>query len=305
MASAGCRAGATTAVKDQRHNLQSGGEQRWYYLTTPRQADGRKPVPLVVDFHGLSEGATVHVQMTQFGKLAQHKGFIVATPNGTGNPVAWNISDLSSSNPDVRYVKQLLDSLEATHCIDTSRVYATGLSDGALFSSLLACTMADRFAAIAPVAGVAMPKNCNPARPIPVLAFHGTADPILLFNGGIGDALSKALGGKTSIKTTATTVPTDLNGTGYPAAVAAWAAKDGCDSTATDKKVAHDLIRRTYQCPGGVGVQFYIVLGGGHAWPGSALSKSIVNIVGPTTFSINATDEIYRWFQHYRLAKTS
>lgn len=301
VASAGCRAGATTAVTAERHDLSSGGQPRWYLLTTPQLADGAKPVPLVLDFHGLSEGATVHVQMTQFGRLAQAKGFVVAFPNGMGKPVQWNISDQSSANPDLGFVTKVLDTIEADHCIDTTRVYATGLSDGALFSSLLACTMADRFAAVAPVAGVAMPKGCNPARPIPVLAFHGTADPILLFNGGIGDRLTQVLGGKSDIKTTPTTVPTDLHGAGYPAAVADWAAKDGCDAKATDTRVAKDLIRRTYRCPAGVGVEFYIVEGGGHAWPGSALSKSIATIVGPTTSSIDATAEIYRWVTQYQL----
>ncbi|MDQ6697320.1 MAG: hypothetical protein M3Z46_07665 [Actinomycetota bacterium] len=303
MASAGCRAGATTAVKDQRHDLQSGGEQRWYFLTTPSVANGRRPMPLVVDLHGLAEGAGIHVQMTQFGRLAQAKKFIVATPNGTGSPVGWKIGDESPSNPDLQFVTKLLDDIEAKRCIDTSRVYATGLSDGALFSSLLACTMSNRFTAIAPVAGVAMAKTCTTSRPVPVLAIHGTADPILLFNGGVGDRLSQVLGGKSNIKTTSTTVPTDLHGTGYPAAVAAWAAKDGCDHQATDKRIARDVIRRTYSCPAGVGVEFLIVIGGGHSWPGSQLSKSIANIVGPTSFSFDATAEIYRWLHQYRLSK--
>lgn len=302
VASAGCRPGATAAVTDQRHNVQSGGTQRWYLLTTPKVADGRKPVPLVVDFHGLAEGAAVQVQMSQFGRLAQARNFIVATPNGTGTPVGWKISDQAPSNPDLQFVIKLLDGIEAEQCVDTSRVYATGLSDGALFSSLLACTMANRFAAIAPVAGVAMPKPCNASRRVPVLAIHGTADPILLFNGGIGDRLSQVLGGKSNIKTTATTVPTDLHGAGYPAAVAAWAAKDGCNPQATDRRIKSDVIRRTYRCPAGLGVEFLIVTGGGHSWPGSQLSKSIVNIVGPTTFSIDATAEIYRWLRQYRIS---
>ncbi len=288
-------------MKDKRIDMKSGAQARWYLLTTPRLPDGRKPVPLIVDFHGLLEGAQVHVQMSQFGRLAQRKGFIVATPNGTGNPVGWNISEQSSANLDLAFVTKLLDSIESAHCVDTSRVYSTGLSDGALFSSLLACTMADRFTAIAPVAGLAMPKNCHPSRRIPVLTFHGTADPILLFNGGIGDTLSKVLGGKSAANTTTTTAPADLDGKGFPAAVAAWAASDGCDPKPVDRRVKPDLIRRTYRCPSGVGVEFIIVVGGGHTWPGSQFSKAIASIVGPTTFSVDATAEIYRWLVQYHL----
>lgn len=298
--SSGCGAGTSPATLDMRHDLTSGSQKRWYFLTTPR-TNNQRAIPLVVDFHGLAEGADVHRRMTHFSQLGQRKGFIVATPNGTGSPVQWNISDQSSKNKDLEFVGKLLDSIEGAHCVDTSRVYATGLSDGALFSSLLACTMADRFAAVAPVAGLAKPGDCHPSRPIPMLTFHGTADPILLFNGGVGDALNQALGGKSDIKTTATTVPTDLHGTGYPAAAAAWAAEDGCGAKATDTRVARDLIKRTYRCPAGLGVQFFIVVGGGHSWPGSEFSKAIGKIVGPTTFSIDATAEIYRWVRQFTL----
>ena len=87
--------------------------------------------------------------------------------------------------------------MEAHQCVDESRIYATGLSDGALFTSLLACTMANRFAAFAPVAGVVVNKPCDPGRRVPIIAFHGTADPILYFNGGVGTAmLNNALSGE-------------------------------------------------------------------------------------------------------------
>ena len=57
------------------------------------------------------------------------------------------------------------------------------------------------------------------------------------------------------------------------------------------------MILRTFDCPDGADVEFYIIEGGGHSWPGSEFSKSIESIVGPTTFDIDATDLIWTFFQ--------
>ncbi len=95
--------------------------------------------------------------------------------------------------------------------------------------------------------------------------------------------------------------PVNLNGKGYPANVKAWAAKDGCNLQPTDTKVSAHVILRTYRCPPGAAVEFYIVLGGGHAWPGSKVSAALKSITGPSTFEINATDIIWRFFQQHRL----
>jgi len=262
------------------------GVKRLYLLTTPPTHKGA-PLPVVIDLHGLSEGAELEAITTQFSPKARANGFIVAFPQGTGSPVGWDVDPATIGHPnlDVTFMNALLDKLEAQLCVDESRIYATGLSDGALFTSLLACTMTNRFAAFAPVAGVVMPVPCNPGRPVPILAFHGTADPILPFNGGTPGT---------------TPPPVDLRGTGYPANVQAWAEKDGCNPSSTDTQVSPHVILRTYSCPPGAAVEFYIVLGGGHAWPGSTISA----MNGPSTFEINATDVIWNFFRKYRLGST-
>jgi polyhydroxybutyrate depolymerase len=198
-------------------------------------------------------------------------------------------------------VSALLDQIEANQCVDETRIYATGLSDGAIMTSLLACEMSDRIAAFAPVSGVQLPKLCPAKRRVPILAFHGTADPILLFNGGVGSAVLKhALGGggpAPSIKVP----PANLNGPGYPATVASWAERDGCDRNPVNTKVSPHVIHRVYRCPAGVAVEFYIILGGGHAWPGSQFSEKIASITGPTTFEINASTTIWAFFQRFQV----
>jgi polyhydroxybutyrate depolymerase len=317
--SSGCSATATSSVTppvtNLRQTLEVDGVSRWYLLNLPASStpsptpsakssgsSGVRPRPLVLDFHGLSEGATLHSTTSQFGTLGQQDGFIAVFPNGTGTPVRWNTT-AQTHNPDLDFVTALLTHLESTLCIDTSRVYASGFSDGSFMVSLLACTMSNRFAAIAAVSGLQLDKPCRTTRRVPILTFHGTADPILYFNGGIGTAtLNKLLGGKTSGSSTPTTLPkVKLHGAGYPATVQAWAIKDGCNAHSTDTRLSSQIILRRYACPARTDVEFYIVLGGGHAWPGSKFSQAISSLTGYTTFQISATPTIWSFFRRFQL----
>jgi polyhydroxybutyrate depolymerase len=295
--SAGCGTSTEKATDADRRTLTVDGEERWYLLTTPPAHDGKEPLPLVLDFHGLAEGAAAHTAMSDMGTLAKKEGFVVAFPNGTGQPVRW---DLDPKSPDLTFIDTLLDTLGDDLCIDTSRVYASGLSFGALLSSYLACERADRFAAVAPVAGITVfDDDCTPSRPVPVVAFHGTADKILRFNGGVG-----AIPGisKPEATTTPTTLAaTDLDGPGYPEAVKKWAARNGCEPTPTDTDVTKEVVKRVYTCPAGQNVEFFIVEGGGHAWPGSKFSEAVAKAVGYTTMDINATEEAWKFFQRFQL----
>jgi polyhydroxybutyrate depolymerase len=319
--SVGCARPSAPSVTSLRQNLTVDGAARWYLLDTPSPSTPSptkvRPSttattsttasarPLVLDFHGLAEGAVIHSDTTQFGVLGQQDGFVVAFPQGTGSPAQWDTTSQKPTNPDLQFVTAMLDQIESTQCIDTSRVYASGFSDGSFMVSLLACTMSNRFAAIAAVSGLQLDKPCKTTRRIPILAFHGTADPILFFNGGIGTAtLNKVLGkapAPSASTTTTTTQPAKLHGPGYPATVQAWAVKDGCDPHSTDTKLSSQVIRRTYQCPAGTDVEFYIIVGGGHAWPGSKISQAISSLTGFTTFQINATDAIWSFFHRFQL----
>lgn len=309
--SAGCTAatavGNRPAVTNLRQNITVDGAPRWYLLNEPARGrrQARVPRPLVLDFHGLAEGATLHTITTRFGVLGQKDGFDAVFPNGTGTPVQWN-TGAQAHNADLDFVSAMLDHLESAHCIDTSRVYASGFSDGSFFVSLLACTMSNRFAAIAAVSGLQLDKPCHTGRKIPILTFHGTADPILYFNGGIGIGILNRILGKggppQGSPTTTTTLPkANLHGSGYPATVKAWAKKDGCGRRSTDGRISSQVILRRYECPAGSDVEFYIILGGGHAWPGSKFSQQISSLTGYTTFQINATNAIWSFFRRFKL----
>lgn len=291
VASDGCGTSRVEAVDVDRRDLDDG---RHYLVTTPTAHDGETPIPLVVAFHGLSEGAEVHALQTQLGPYGEEEGFAVAFPHGTGEPVRWDTTPDREANPDLVYVETVLDELEADLCIDTSRIYATGLSNGAMMSSAIACALTDRFAAVAPVAGLTDYDGCEPTRAIPIHTFHGTVDPILLFNGGVD--LSVLEGGESA------EIPeADLDGEGYPATAATWAERNGCDADATDDERSDTLLRRTWDCPADAPVVFDIIDGHGHGWPGSEFSVSIEEFVGPNDMSVDANEEMWRFFQRFAL----
>lgn len=300
VASAGCSVGVTPTSLERR-TVAVAELERWYLITVPSSARPGAPLPLVVDLHGFTEGADAHAAMTGMGDAAERHGFVAVVPQGTGAPTRWAAGPAGSAagpNPDLDFANALLDQVERAACIDLGRVYVIGLSNGAMLASLLACRLADRIAAVAPISGVVAYDDCSPAAPVPMLTIHGTADPILHFNGGVGDLVRVAAGGgrtaasatSTTSSAPATSAAPDLNGPGYPAAVAAWAERNGCDPVPEEADVSATVLHRTYDCPTGEDVEMYIVRGGGHAWPGSELSRGLAGLLGPTTFDIDATE---------------
>lgn len=299
--SPGCSSGSHPEITLMKQTVSVNGVERWYLISTPPDETRSHPSPVVLDFHGLDEGATIESTTTELGPYGQDHGFIAVFPEGTGNPLSWDTSTTSASNPDLQFVSDLLNRIEATQCVDETRIYATGLSDGAFMTSLLACTMSNRIAAFAPVSGVQLPNPCKATRHVPILAFHGTGDPILYFNGGVGTSvLEHAIGDEKGAAPAVAIPKANLNGPGYPATVKAWAKRDGCATDPVDTKIASQVIRRVYKCPPGTAVEFYIILGGGHAWPGSKFSEEIAAITGPTTFEINATSIIWNFFKQFQ-----
>ncbi len=303
--SAGCGAAATGVTAGQsKPTMTSSGESRWYYQDVPSAHDGTTPVPLVLDFHGYSEGADVHLQMSQLTKLGATEGFVTLTPMGTGPVPRW---DAALGSKDVTFTGEMLDAVEENLCIDTNRVFVTGLSNGAFMTSAIACALGDRVAAVAPVAGVRDIADCAPERPVPVVAFHGTADGFVSFNGGLGeealDLPAPDGSGKTLRDTLTPDQLSERSATdAVPAIMAAWAKRNGCAADTTEKQVAADVVEVSYECEPGDDAVLYRVEGGGHSWPGSPFSQSIVSIVGPTTMNINANEIMWDYFMAHPLS---
>src|ERR1019366_620949 len=176
--------GKTGARGDTTVSLTSGGYARDSLLHVPSSYDPTKGTMLVVNYHGYSSNAAEQIALTGMNPVSDSKNFIVAYPDGLG--AGWNAGACCTETQpanvdDVQFTKDLLSLLESQYCIDPARIYATGMSNGGFMSHYLACTMADTFAAVAPVAGVlgVDPSTCPPSRPVPIEDFHGTADAVV------------------------------------------------------------------------------------------------------------------------------
>jgi polyhydroxybutyrate depolymerase len=293
--SAGCDA-PEVAPGQTKVTITSGGGERWFLQHVPAK---QGPLPLVVDFHGYSEGADIHSKLSDLGTYGDEQGFVTISPEGTGSPVRW---DVGLRSADLTFARDLLDDAEQTLCLDTNRVFVTGLSNGAFMTSSVACALADRVAAVAPVAGIRDPEGCTPSRHVPILAIHGTADTFVTYDGGLGESAldlpAPDGSGRTLRDVGAGTQP---KGPSIPEITAAWARRDGCGAEPTTAKVTADVDRLRYPCPKGTEVELYRVTGGGHAWPGSPLGPALEKVVGRTTTSISANAVIWQFFQRHPL----
>jgi polyhydroxybutyrate depolymerase len=182
--SAGCSATTLQTGRELSQTIDVNGVKRAYVLDVPESVRPKHPVPLLFDFHGFGHSAAGVWNVSGFKQLAARDGFITVYPDGL--PVhllgrdapGWEIFK-TGGNRDLAFTARLLDHIEHTYCIDLARVFSTGFSNGAYFSYLLACRMADRFAAVAPVSGGQVPGPCNPGRAVPVLIHHGRQDEVV------------------------------------------------------------------------------------------------------------------------------
>ena len=156
------------------------GEERTYLVDVPESYDGSSPTPLIVNIHGSGSNAEEQAVYSNFPAVSDA---IVALPQGTGDPQGFSLIP-GPANPDVQFVRQIVEAVSDDFCVDPARVYATGISNGSALSAELACAAPDLFAAIAMVAATVGPLGCEPSTQMPVLAFHGTADRIVPYDGG-------------------------------------------------------------------------------------------------------------------------
>jgi polyhydroxybutyrate depolymerase len=256
--------------------LTSGGLERAYILYVPTSYTGEYAMPLVLNLHGHGSNAGEQAIYSGLPAKGEEKGFIVVTPQGTGAEPHWNFTTIEPGAPnDVAFISDLLDTLETELCVDPMRVYAAGISNGAAMSVTLACFLSDRIAAIAPVAGLFFFPGCPSVRPVAVIAFNGTDDKLVPFEGGpvSNSALSVA--------------PVEDS-------LQLWAEHNACASGPQDERVSDDVrLRRYDDCSEGATVELYAVEGGGHTWPGAAIDIPL----GATTHEISATDLMWAFFE--------
>jgi polyhydroxybutyrate depolymerase len=164
--------------------VPSAGENRNVHMHVPKNLPGGRPA-LVVAFHGAGANGSFMESYSGLSSVADKNGFIVAYPSAWGSHPFWSLNDEApNGTQDRTFVSDLLDLIEDQYCVDTHRIYATGVSNGGGFAARIGCEFADRFTAIAPVAGgyKAIP-NCDADRPLSVLEIHGTADRAVPYHG--------------------------------------------------------------------------------------------------------------------------
>lgn len=267
--------------------IKTSGKTRRFYLHVPKSAQRSTPIPLVITFHGFAEWPAHVMRTSGWNKLADHHGFLVVYPSGSGTPKHWRTRG-SKGTPDdpgldVQFVKDLILYLEQKFNIDPSRIFINGFSNGGGISHLLACKMADKIAAFGCVSGALIyaRQETEPGRPMPLIAFHGTADPIVPFDGGPSRSFE---------------IPFPV----VPDWMHNWAVLNGCEpspvpifNSAHVNGIRYDGSTRQAE------VAFYTIDGGGHAWPGGIpLPKWLA---GSTTDEINATELMWQFFSHHPL----
>jgi polyhydroxybutyrate depolymerase len=272
------RAAAHTCAPGE-HTLRfsADGESHQALLHVPPSRHGR--MPLVVAFHGARYGARFVSLYYGLSRVADKEGFAVIYPQAS-HDVFWQLP--AGQTEDVEAVRVLLDRTGALSCVDGTRVYATGASNGGGFTARLGCEMSDRLAAIAPVAGgYASLGPCHPARPVPVLEIHGTRDEVVPY-GGMGDA-----------------------GDGSVARfLGEWEQLDGCSGPA-HRTVVRGVTRLEWDsCQGGSVVEHLRLAGTNHGWPGgdtdaAGLKDHPIPSEDPT--GVNAAEAVWDFLSRFRL----
>lgn len=260
------------------------GLKRDYRLHLPPSYDASIPIPLVFCLHGYSSNAFQMELYSGMDKTSDQNGFAVCYPNAINTK--WNAGYFFGNDADdVGFISTLVEVLSSEFHFDKYRVYACGMSNGGFMSYLLACQLSDKIAAIASVTGgmSALDINdCRPEKPVPVLEIHGTADPIVDYNGSA--LLSVAI----------------------PELMEFWRVNNGCSSDpiieaipnlAEDNTTTEKWIYT--QCNDSKRVEHYKVINGGHTWPGSPIN------IGVTSQDFNASQVIWDFFKDYSLVEIS
>jgi polyhydroxybutyrate depolymerase len=273
------RAAAHTCAPGE-HTLRFSidGKSHQALLHVPPSPRGR--VPLVVAFHGARYGARFVSLYYGLSRVADAEGFAVLYPQAS-HDVFWQLT--ATQTEDVEAVRVLLDRAVALSCVDGTRVYATGASNGGGFTARLGCEMSDRLAAIAPVAGGYAPLGpCHPARRLPVLEIHGTRDQVVPY-GGTGDA-----------------------GDGSVARfLGEWEELDGCSGPARRTLVARGVTRLLWdRCQDGSVVEHLRLAGTNHGWPGgdtdaAGLKDHPIPSEDPT--GVKAAEAVWDFLSGFRL----
>ncbi|CBX91904.1 hypothetical protein LEMA_P046100.1 [Plenodomus lingam JN3] len=279
--------------------------QRQFLLHLPPNfgAMNDQPAPVILAFHGQLQPAWSMESVTELSKPAFNKDYVVVYPQGLAVQSPGWLSDPlappSSVVDDRIFATEILDHLTSHFCIDESRVYATGVSNGGGLTTLLACDAVfnKRIAAFGLVAAATYPdsslteplfgKGCQPNiaanRHVPILEFHGLNDSVIAYSGNNGNS------------------PASIPVAEF---VQSWVTKNRCSGVSpVVKSLEGGTVKETsWSCSGKANVIVHRAIAGfGHGWPGVAKQADVFERLrlGPTTW--NASKVILEWFGQHKL----
>ncbi len=280
--------------------------------------------PLLFVLHGGGGQGRGMAGLGGIATRAAAAGFATAFPDGQDR--GWNdgrsgarISQRAGAD-DVGFLVGLIDHLAQTGVADPTRVFSCGISNGAFMSDRLARSAPDRVSAIGLVAGGAgvdaLAEGHPGGRPIPVMMFHGDADPIVPYAGGrIGfhgpaaerrAARRRRRAGRVRQRGGAgpgVGSPPDADRglcAGAEQVAADWAALAGGGPSPTVERLAAPgadlgVVRLEWRGPTRVPVVLHRIEGGGHTWPGGPQYLP-ARIIGPTATTLDATGLLLSFF---------
>lgn len=282
-AEADCTPARPFDTSGEEQTLSFEGQDRTYVVTLPDDYDGTLALPVVFGFHGFGGNKEVVDRDWQLPEIGAGRGYVVVTadalhtnPADPASALEWNMFGQEGRPDDFAFVNALLTELTGQLCLDETRVYAAGHSNGSAFTGFLKCHEPHPFAAVAMVSAF-IPATCPAEEASPsILAIHGTADPGVPYDGG-------------SVAGGATQIP------GFLETLQGYADSYQCDQPPAEDELAPQVERTSYTgCVNDVEVAAYTVVDGNHEWPGSDLASG-----GGADWS--ATEAILDFFDDHTL----
>jgi len=292
----GCSAGTVPGSTTESFMFED--RERVFEQVVPSSYDDATPMPVVLNWHGLGSNGPDQVGFSGYAALAETEGFIVIAPTGVPSPGdtrnSWELEpDQDPTRDDLAFANELLDLVIESLCVDQTRVYTTGMSNGGYFSSVLVCEMSDRIAAAASVAALSHADDCEPERVVPYIGFHGTDDVVVPYNGG----------GESSLAPGEIVPLFELK---IVDEFGEFADSAGCDNAPVIVEESANVNSYNYEnCRDDIEMTFYEIGGAGHTWPGSVISLAISQSagLGVTTNEISASETSWTFFEQYALPK--
>lgn len=273
---------------DSTNSISVSGVKREYLLHVPPGYAKGHPAALVLVLHGGDGEPGATARNTGMSQVADREGFLVVYPAGLDRH--WNDGrvEVGATADDVSFLSAVIDDVAARYDVDRGRVFATGISNGGFMSTRLACELSERVRAVGVVAATisqALQATCRPKRPVAVVMFSGTDDPLVPYGGGsVRGNRGKTLGAE--------------------ATASFWARTNGCAAeperselpvTDTGDPTRVSLARYT-GCRPGAEVRLYTIHGGGHTWPGGRPYLPAF-VVGKVSRQIDADRVMWEFFR--------